>query len=489
MTAPPRSPRRRVEAQLLRWQARLEGEVADRFLPYILAAGLFAVWFTLALLRARALDGGTDLAAALQARWQILHGHPPQSTITGHHVLAAHLPIGFYPLAWTTRVLPAVPTLLGLQSLSLAAGVVPLWRIGRRLAELRVGAVLVIVAAYALSPTLNDLNLADFHTGVLAVAPLLAATYLALRERWWGFAVSSALAVSWSAELGLVIAGLGVLIWMRGNRRIGSRAFVAGFGWTLLAVVVLEPRYGSTGFIAPGAFSAYGDNAFSIGFGMLIHPLRVLSDLLAEGNVRLLVVLLAPVLFLPVLSPRFLLPAVPLQALYLIADVRQRGVDVGLPLTVFAFVAATFALNRMGRKGIERVLVDRRVLIALMVGALGFFATEADSSPYRHPWDWRELDAVDDARHDAADMIGPGLSVRSATTVLPLVAGRAQAYELSDDRSAPAAAADVDRVVIDLTTLGWTTDDEQRFSNEVTALGFRVAFRRQGITVYARVGT
>ncbi|MEO7556558.1 MAG: hypothetical protein ABIV94_08145, partial [Acidimicrobiales bacterium] len=86
-------------------------------------------------------------------------------------------------------------------------------------------------------------------------------------------------------------------------------------------------------------------------------------------------------------------------------------------------------------------------------------------------------------------MIGPGLSVRAATTLLPLVAGRARVYELSDDRSASAAAADVDRVVVDLASLGWTTDDEQRFSNEVTALGFRVAFRQQGITVYARVGT
>ena len=63
------------------------------------------------------------------------------------------------------------------------------------------------------------------------------------------------------------------------------------------------------GFIAPGAFRAYGSNAFSIAGGMLIHPNRVLGDLLDEDNVRLIIGLLAPLLFLPVLAPRYLIPA------------------------------------------------------------------------------------------------------------------------------------------------------------------------------------
>jgi uncharacterized membrane protein len=489
LTAPPRSTRRRVEAQLLRWQARLEGEAADRYLPYVLAGALFLIWFSLALARQQGLAGGTDLAGALQSRWLILHGHAPDSTITGSHVLAEHLPLGFYLLAWATRILPAVPTLLGVQSLSLAAGVIPLWRMGRRLGELRVGAVLAIVGAYALSPTLNDLNLADFHPQVVAVAPLLGATYLALRGKWRAFAIVSVVAVLWSAELGLVIAGLGFVLWLRGERRVGVQAMVAGFAWTLLAVTVIEPRFGSTGFIAPGAFERYGTNAFTIGFGMFIHPLRLAGDLLAEGNVRLLVVLLAPLLFLPVLSPKLLLPAVPLQALYHVADVRPRAVDVGLPLTVFAFVAATFALNRMGRKGVERVMVDRRVLIALVVAALGFFATEADSSPYRHPWEWARQDAADHARRDAADAVGDGKSVRAARAVLPLVAERPVAYELRTDATALEASEHVDRIVVDVGSLGWGAADDLRFATDVTALGFRVTFREEGVTVYARVGT
>src|SRR3954463_15551135 len=138
---------------------------------------------------------------------------------------------------------------------------------------------------------------------------------------------------------------------------------------------------------------------------MLIHPHKVVGDLFAEENIRLIVALLAPLLFLPVLAPRYLLPALPLQMLFLVAavDIRGNGTnEFGLPLTVFAFVAAIFALQRMGRRSIERVVVDRRVLIALTVAAIGFFCIDPPTSPYRRRWNGGGEDASDEPRHEVA---------------------------------------------------------------------------------------
>ena len=205
-------------------------------------------------------------------------------------------------------MLPTIPTLLALQAAGLAYGVVPLWRIARRAADLRAGAALALIVAYGASPTINNLNLADFHPSAVAVAPLLAATYTALRKQWGYFFLWSLATLIWSAELGLVIAGIGLLVFILGDRGPGTLIIVFGLAWAIVAVLVLEPRFGSTGFIAPGAFRAYGSNAFSIAGGMLIHPNRVLGDLFEEDNVRLIVGLLAPLLFLPVLAPRFLDP-------------------------------------------------------------------------------------------------------------------------------------------------------------------------------------
>jgi uncharacterized membrane protein len=475
----------------MRWQARLEAGWADRYIPWTAAIVLTIVYFALAEARVRSLDAGTDLGATTQAMWLIGHGHAPELTITGSHLLAQHLPIGLYPVAWATKVLPTIPTLLALQAAGLAFGVIPLWAIARYIAKLRVGAAIALVVAYGASPTLNNLNLADFHPAAVAVAPMLGATFLALRGRWLAFALVSASAVIWSAELGLVIAGIGVLIFLQGERRVGFRTMAAGLAWTILAVLVLEPRYGSTGFIAPGAFKAYGSNAFSIIGGMLVHPHTVLGDLFAEENIHLIVALLAPLLFLPVLAPRYLVPAIPLQALFLLADVPVRGNgtnEFGLPLTVFAFVAATFALQRMGRRSIERVVVDRRVLIALAVAAIGFFCTDAINSPYDRPWDWGREDAADAARHQVADAISPEVRVRGSATVLPLLAERRAVFAFTSEAGAAGAVRDgVDEIVVTTQDVTWTPEQWDDFAAGLALRKFLLTYDRGGVRVYTRL--
>jgi uncharacterized membrane protein len=307
------------------------------------------------------------------------------------------------------------------------------------------------------------------------------------------FAIMSFLAVIWSSELGLVVAGLGVLIIFMGDRKIGTIAIVAGLTWTLVAVLVLEPRYGSTGFIAPGAFKAYGSTAFSIVGGMIVHPHKVVGDLLDAENIRLIVALLAPLLFLPVLAPRFLVPALGLEALYLIAEVPVRGNgtnEFGLPLTIFAFVAAIFALNRMGRRSIERVVVDRRVLVALVVAAVGFFCTDALNSPYQRPWNWGREDVADVARHQVADALPPATRVRASATMLPLLAERPAVYALTTAPDAHAAVADkVNRVVVTDQDVQWGVDQWQQFSGGMSRELFVLTYDRDGVRVYTRLSS
>ena len=483
----PRSLRRRFDSSIFRWQARFETDLADNVIPWVAAVVLAVIYFVLADARYRGSGGGVDLAGYLQARWLILHGHAPTITVTGRHLLSDHFPIAFYPLAWLTRIIPAVPTLLGIQAVSLAFGIVPLWRMARRIASLRTGAAAALLVAYACSPAINNVNLADFHPAAVAVAPLLGATYLALRERWHAFALVALLVVVWEAELALVIAGLGVLVFMRGRRGIGRRIVIGSLAWLVIAVLILEPHFGNAGLIAPGAFHAYGHSTAGVIGGMIAHPFRVLGDVFAQDNVHLLVVLLAPLLFLPVLAPRYLIPALPLQALFFVADVPKQGNEVALPLTVFAFVAATFALTRMGRMGIERVTVDRRVLIALSVAAIAFFATEAVDSPYQRPWQWGRQDAADHARHDAAHTVTPGLSVRASPSVLTLVAERRHAYALSGRPDAGAATADdVDRVIVDTNATAWSSNDWLGFSSDMVRRGYRVQFNGPGVVVFSK---
>ena len=124
--------------------------------------------------------------------------------------------------------------------------------------------------------------------------------------------------------------------------------------------------------MAPGAFDAYGDTGLEVLIEMLRNPFRPIGDLLAEENVAAAWC----GCWRPCSSCRSSRCAswcrrCRCTALYFVADVPVTGADGGgriVPLVAFAFVAAPFALARLGRQSVERVLVDRRLLALLGVG-------------------------------------------------------------------------------------------------------------------------
>ena len=486
--------RRRIDTVMLRWQARLDAAWADRVLPWVFALVLFVVFAALALARARSLRAGADLGAYTQGAWLIRTGRSADLTITGNHLLADQVPLAFYILAQLTRVLPTIATLLTAQAAALAVGVVPLWRIARRLAEMRVGASTALVVAYGASPAVNNLNLADFHPAALAVPALIAAVYYGLQKRWVPFALVAAGAVACRADLGLAVAALGLALALAGERRPALIAAAAALGWTLLAVVVVQPLAGRSGLVAPGAFNDYGHSFFGVAATMLSHPYRVIGDLFARDNLDVLIVLLAPLLFLPMLAPRYLLPAVPLECLYLIADVAHTGrggAQYTVALTAFVFAAAAFALGRIGRRSVERVIVDRRILVALVLASLAFFVRYADDSPYDTPWRWGHRDAADEARLDAADLVDEDRAVRASPTLLPIVAERRRVYVLTGTGAPRArdAARGVDAVLVDDRQFPeWSDAAKTAFTTQLESGGFVLIYRAEGITVFRKPG-
>jgi uncharacterized membrane protein len=484
--------RRRVDNVVLRWQARLDSEWVDRVLPWIVAAVLFVWLAALSLATARSLDGTINLAAFTQAAWNIREGNAPILTVTDDvHLLAQQAAFAFYPMVGITYVLPIIPGLLVVQAAILAVAVVPLWRIARRLANLRVGAAGTLVFVYALYPVMHNLNLDGFHPEVLGVPGLLAGSYFALTGRWRWFAVCAVVVMASRADLGLAIAGIGGLLVIEGRRRPGFITIAAGLGWVLGCALFVQPAFGDDTFPHLEAFAFFGDSPASVAWGMLTQPLDVLGRLFREQNFNLFVTLFAPVVFLPVLAPRYLLPVLPLQALYMVADVPEQAVfgQQTVAITGFVFLATAMALSRIGRAGIEKITVDRRLLGALLLAGTVFFVRDAASSPYREPWNWGGQDAVDAARLDARDLIDDQAAVRASPSMLQPLAERRDLFELeAGDRPDVAGTADgVDVVVLDENqTEAWDAIDRRVFRLGMETLGYEVVLDREGIVVFAR---
>lgn len=403
--------------------------------PLALAGATFAGLYLVALLRGHTLAGGYDLAYFTQAAWLITQGETPFITIRGLHLLGDHTYPIFWPMAWLTAVLPTIPALLAIQSAALAAGIVPLWRLGRRLAGLGVPASIALSISFAAFPALHNVNLADFHPEVLAIPFLIGAVLLALTDRWVAYAACIAVVLACREDMALVVTFLGLLLVVEGRRRAGLVTALAGLTWLVLATQVVQPHFAGS-FVHVAFLDRYGSSVGDIAATMAGDPGRVLADLFTAQNGAFLVALLAPVLFLPLLAPRYLIPIVPLEILYLLSS-REAAHTIEAQYTVaaiaFVFVAAAMAVPRLGQL-LSRLPAAARwaPASALVIAALVGHTLLANDSVLERPWSWRIRDRVDEARLAAADIIPPGAAVSGSDRVWPLIAERRALYNFPD---------------------------------------------------------
>ena len=478
--------RRRVEITSLRWQARFDTKQLDQTIPWVVALLLGGLLGSLSLARARQLDAGLELSSYLQGLWLIGEGFEPLSSVAGHNLLWEQAAFILYPLSLLTALFPVQPTLLILQASALGLAVVPLWRLARDVGCLKTGGATAVVLAYCIYPAVHTLNLADFHPEALAVPALFAALLWCLKQRWKLFCTMALVVVLCRSDLAFAFAGLGVLLCMQGQRRQGAAISVVAAAYGLLALTVIQPRFNAGSFPHMEAFADFGEgNPGSVLWGFISEPHQVLADAFSQANFEMIVFLLAPVMLLPLVAPRYLLVVLPLFAVYLVADVpngQAAEVSQTVPMLPFVFVSVVFALARSGRVLVERVNVDRRLLTALVLTASLFFLRDAPSSLYEQPWDWGRQDNLDVARHDAANMIPVEASVRASEQVLPLLSDRTRLYELQalDSPSATAIAATtaVEWIVFDTESAPqWSSLDVESFDLDLRRRGFeRVDF-------------
>ena len=484
--------RRKLDYQILRWQARLDGEWADRVLPAAGAIALFLVLGGLSLAQARSLGNGIELARWVQGAFLIAEHIDPDPTVAEHHLFEPQGALGFYLLAQATRAVAAIPYLLTLQAAALAAAVIPIWWLCRKVCSLRAGAAAAAVFAYGLYPPLHQLNLADFHPETVAVPLLLAGAYAGFRHHWWWATLCCALAVSMRADLGLVVAALGVVFMIQTRSRQAPRFILGGVAWTLVAMLLIQPVFGDGSFVHAEGFAAYGSTLPVVLWGMITDPVAVAGDLIARENFATLVGLFAPVAFLPLLAPRYLLPVAPVVALVFVADIPVAGAEGIANLVaaiVFVFVALPFALAKLGRRNIERITVDRRLLGALTLAATVFFIHDSPSSPYHEPWGWGGRSLTDQARLEAFTMIDPDDAVRATVPALADLAWRRDLYIAEDGREVGGRelTAGVDALVLDETVTGeWNRFRYEGVLNAIEDQGFELVFERYGVLLFLR---
>ncbi|MCX4515739.1 DUF2079 domain-containing protein [Streptomyces sp. NBC_01619] len=269
---------------------------------WVLTGALFLTYLLLSLrLHERLLTNSFDLAIFEQAVRSYAEGRLPVSEVKGPDfpLLGDHFsPIValIAPLYW---LWPSPKALLAVQAGLIAASVLPLTLWARRV--LGSGMAVVIGVSYGISWGIASAISIDFHEVAFA-APLLAYALVALANGRMRQAACGALPLLLVKEdLGFSVAVFGVLIALRGARRLGITTAVVGLCGSLLQLLVILPFFNPGG--GYGRLQWLGDSGGDNGgVGDLFYRFTI-GLITPEIKMTTLVLVLAPSLFLALRSP------------------------------------------------------------------------------------------------------------------------------------------------------------------------------------------
>jgi hypothetical protein len=336
------------------------------------------------------------------------HGRLPELPVTDTTNAALHFSPALALLAPLVLLVSSPLTILFAQALAVASGVVPLMR-----AAGTGWLPWVVALGYGVAPGLGALIGFDFHEVALAV-PLLSLSMAAMVRADHRTAVLWALPLILVKEdLGLTIAALGLVVFLRGSRRWGAVAMVFGtVSFVVIMAWVLPAMNGDAG----GFADKYAPSGPS-------EALRILGDG-ASNKLRTVLFLLVPTGVLALRSPMLLLVALPTYGWRFLSD-RPTYWDpwyqydaVLVPIAVAAMIEGGLLL-----RGRVPDLLWRAALGSAVLGTVVLVPQQALAQAWRADF-WRtppvvaEVDkALDlipsDSRVAASDNLGARIALRT----------------------------------------------------------------------------
>jgi len=219
--------------------------------------------------------------------------------------------VGIYSFFY--RLFPSAITLLVLQTLAIGLSAVPLYYIAKdKLGHGFYGLVIVIIF-FLYSPVEYN-NLENFHADHLIILFMFLGFYFLEKDKPFTFLLVCLPGLFLKEPLILSISMMGFYAVVRHRMyKSGTFVFVGSLLFFFLVINVIMP--GLTG-IDNGegfkrSFSYLGNNVFEIVKTTLFHPGLIVKELINVWKLAYLAFIFVPLLFIPLISPLSLLPALP----------------------------------------------------------------------------------------------------------------------------------------------------------------------------------
>ncbi len=257
-----------------------------------------------------------DLGTFDQGIWLAGHGTNYFVTVRGLHLLGDHVRLFSFVLAPLYWIWDDVRALLVLQTIVIAAAAWLLLRIAEQKVPRHRWFALAVAASWLLHPAVQNLNLDHAHPDAFATTLLVASVWFLRRGHLLGFWTAAILATSCKEDVPLVFVAMGLVLMLdRSRRRLGTALLAVSAGYFALCMLVILPHFNGVGFFR------FDEQYFLGGVGAHHTDLSwIYQRLVRIESVTYLVSLGAPLLFLFMLAPLSVAPAIPALLANLLSD-------------------------------------------------------------------------------------------------------------------------------------------------------------------------
>ncbi len=330
--------------------------------------------------------GRFDLGNMAQTVWNSRHGNfflitDPNGTeqisrLAFHADFILVLLAPFYVLWQNPQML------LLIQTIVVAAGAFFIYAIAVEVLKHR-NLALVFAFAYLLNPSVQRANIYDFHAVTLVTTFLLATFYFFLKKRYALFILFAVLAALCKEQIWLIISLFGLLVFFVQKKRvIGSILFLFSFAMFYFLLWYAIPKTLGAQHFALAYLSDFGDNPTQIVKGIVLSPDKIVATLLQPSRIEYLVKLFAPVGYLSIFFPFFLIFAAPdllINTLSNNPQLHQIYFQYTSTITPFIFLSAIYGVWILRKFSIFRyfnhyfaIIIAVYLLVMVFYGAFAF---------------------------------------------------------------------------------------------------------------------
>jgi uncharacterized membrane protein len=364
-----------------------------------------------------------DIGLYDQGVWLLSRFKAPFVTLMGRNLLGDHASfvlLLLIPLYWLGG---GTETLLVVQAVVIASGAIPVYFFARRVLRSEGLAVLMVVAWLA-NPAVNGTNFENFHPDSFLALFLPMALYAALSKKWRLYVVAVVLCLLVKEDVVLVLAPMGTMLWLRGERRRGVATVVASVGATVIGMfVVMKSLIGEP-----------TRNGWRIPYGgitglmkeSVLHPVTLLKYLGSDGRLSYLWQLGAPMAFVFLLAPEVAMVSILVVLSNMVStfwyqhSIMYHYSLVVIPGLLFAVMVAASRMKWSPRVFVVCVVAATSVLTSLRWSPLPVSANARIV--------WRSDNPIAVAGREIIKKIPDGAMVSASDPLIPHIAHRTTIY-------------------------------------------------------------